>query len=247
MHYLIILLGALAFGIYKDATKQKIGAVPGETAPNNHTAGNWAARALLVVPAFTYYKNRPQLLARAVENPVETPHARRNGLLILCAMGVLVFLVTLSGVGGNVDMVRNGILEINQATTVGEAFENYSMFRSCTWESDTTANGVAFVNAVGELDMSLELPVMEALREEGVVRVEAAYQFVINRDGETFQYNAFGIRLTKEDGEILTRNPGQSVPVKLFDSKGRMSSSVPESGRALECVYSDEPLLTSYF
>lgn len=233
MHYLIALLGGLAYGVYLDATKHKIGRVPGEDLADNHSAGGWAARALLIAPTIVYYRKRPKLLERAAEHPVEAPHARRNKILILAGLMTAVFLASAGG-GGNIDAVRNGILEFNQATTLGEALENYSHFREVVWEEGATANGMHFVNAVGDLDLE-RLPKGESLRKKGVTRVKALFQFMILRDGESFEYNAFEMHVQRGDGEVQKLNAGAFIPDPY--------AAIPEPDDALQRIYDDAPLI----
>jgi len=232
MHYLIALLGGLAYGVYLDATKHKIGRVPGDDLVDNHSAGGWAGRALLIAPAIAYLRKRPKLLERAAEHPVEAPHARRNKILILAGLMTAVFLASAGG-GSNIDAVRNGILDFNQATTLGEAMENYSAFRSCTWESSTTPNGMDIVLAIGELDLE-RLKGAEAPLKEKPVGVEAIFAFTVLRDGESFECSGFGLRLTGEDGGVVNVDPEQwAAPLGV---------RVPAGEVALERVYADEPL-----
>ncbi len=233
MHYLIALLGGLAYGVYLDATKHKIGRVPGDDLADNHSAGGWAARALLIAPAVVYYRKRPKLLERAAEHPVEAPHARRNKVLILAGLMTAVFLASVGG-GGNIDAVRYGILEFNQATTLGEAMENYSHFRGVVWEEGTTANGMHFVNAVGDLDLD-RLEAGEALRKKGVTGVKALFQFMILRDGESFEYHAFEMHEYLEDGSFKKAPAGTGLPKSLL--------YVVQPDEALRYIYEDIPLL----
>lgn len=233
MHYLIALLGGLAYGVYLDATKHKIGRVPGDDLADNHSAGGWAGRALLIAPAIAYLRKRPRLLERAAEHPVEAPHARRNKVLILAGLMTAVFLASAGG-GGNIDAVRNGILNINQATTLGEAMENYSHFRGAVWEEGATANGMHFVNAVGDLDLD-RLEDGEALRKKGVTGVKALFQFMILRDGESFEYQAFEMHEYLEDGSFEKAAAGTGLPKSLL--------YVVKPDEALRRIYEDIPLL----
>ena len=233
MHYLIALLGGLAYGVYLDATKHKIGRVPGDDLADNHSAGGWAGRALLIAPAIAYLRKRPKLLERAAEHPVEAPHARRNKILILAGLMTAVFLASAGG-GGNIDAVRNGILEFNQATTLGEAMENYSHFRGVVWEEGATANGMHFVNAVGDLDLD-RFEDGEALRKKGVTGVKALFQFMILRDGESFEYHAFEMHVQRGDGEVQKINAGGFIPDPF--------TTIPDPDEALQRIYDDKPLI----
>ena len=241
MHLIIALLGSLAMGVYWDAAKNKVGKVPGEDGPHNLSAARWALLSALGVPGVIYFMNRKELLARAVEHPVEADHVRRNLAIILCSMGFLVFASSLGGASGNVALVKGGVLEADKTTTVGEALDKYSFFRSCKWESDKTENGAEFVNAIGELDIK-KLSLADRIREAGVTGLRAMFQFTINRDGKTFEYNAFTLQAISKDGstkdlkEMLASSPAAAQAYALI-------ASIPDGSAALERVYGNKPLL----
>ena len=229
MHLLIIALGSLALGVYWDAAKYKIGKVSGEVGSNNYSAGTWAALSLMVVPAWLYFSNRKTLLARAAEHPVEAPHPNRTKGIIAGTMGFLVFFNSL-GTSGNIDMVRDGILELNKSLTVGEAFDNYKYFRNTRWEQGTTDNGMDFVNAIGEVDLDTH-PIGKQWKTQGCKKVEALFQFAINKDGETFQLRACTMKLTNAKGE--------STEVDAADQNN--SITVADVMAALSDIYENKP------
>lgn len=256
MHYLIAMLGGLALGVYTDAARHKIGKIAGDTVAHNRSAGGWAALSLLVVPAIIYQMNRKLLIARAQEQPVEYPHRMRNTVMMACITGFLVFLFSLGNIGGNIAGVKGGVLEFNPTTTVGEALDNYTFFKSCVWESETMENGVEYVNAIGELDVD-GMRTSKPLRFTQAVKVEAVFQFVMHRDGASFNFQAFGLRFVLPDGTIKEIDEGKLVWVDDFLSGLAMEDeireaagttelggfSVPKSDMALERVYANEPLL----
>lgn len=256
MHYLIAMLGGLALGVYTDAARHKIGKIAGDTVAHNRSAGGWAALSLLVVPAIIYQMNRKLLIARAQEQPVEYPHRMRNTVMMACITGFLVFLFSLGNIGGNIAGVKGGVLEFNPTTTVGEALDNYTFFKSCVWESETMENGVEYVNAIGELDVD-GMRQNEPLRNTQAEKVEAVFQFVMHRDGSSFNFQAFGLRLTLPDGTIRDVDAGSMANLLSFRKDlttedeirtagyaGELGSfTVPESDVALERVYANEPLL----
>ncbi len=231
MHLIIIAFGSLALGVYWDAVKFKIGRIPGEEMPNNHSAGAWAALSLMLVPAWIYYSNRTALLARAAEHPVEAPHPNRTKGIIAGTMGFLVFLANLSASGGNIAMVRDGILDFNKSLTVGQAFENYKYFRDTRWEQDTTDNGMEFVNAIGELDMDKH-PIGKTWKSQGIKKAEVLFQFAINQDGETFELRACTMKMTNTKGE--------SAEVDAADEDNDIS--VADVMGALGDIYENKPI-----
>ena len=66
--------------------------------------------------------------------------------------GVLDFLRSAVSAGGDVDMVKNGYLELDKSTTVGNALDNYSYFQSVEWKSFETEQKRIIVQFAGELD-----------------------------------------------------------------------------------------------
>lgn len=228
MQQMIIILGSLALGVYWDAAKYKIGRIPDCAEPYNYSAIRWALLSLLGVPLVIYMMKRKILLARAAEHPVEAVHARRNKIFLVCGMGFFVFLFSLMDTG-NISMVRNGVLELNKSLTVGEAIDNYKYFTSTYWESGTSDNGIAFVNANGVVDMDT-LPVAADWKKDGLTEVELCFQFIINRDGTTFELGAFSMKVTNKDGQTEDRDGAQ------------MGLSQLEVLGALKEIYANEPV-----
>ena len=112
------------------------------------------------------------------------------GLVTLVAITVLLF-----GTGNkNVKMVRNGVLEIDKALTVGEAFENYKHFDDVEWEAFTSERtgkeGVQCVCTfkVKNTDTYKNAP-KDRQKEIKGCEGEMIYQFVINKD-DTFDYHS---------------------------------------------------------
>jgi hypothetical protein len=248
MNYIIAMLGGLVMGVYWDAVKNKIGRISGEAEFGyNFSAARWALLSALGVPGAVYLMRRRALLARAAEHPVEATHVRRNMALICCATGLLASVFSLGGAGGNVALVKSGVLTFNQATTVGEALDNYSFFDSCRWENGVASNGIEFVNAIGSLNLDRLAAVdgisknrIDGLRkgETGISGVDASFQFIINRDGETFEFGFFDLKVTSNDGSVKTINADE---VHGFGEEVFLLR-VPSPQFALEAIYGDRPL-----
>lgn len=222
MHYFIAMLGGLALGVYWDAAKNKVGKISGDTGRYNFSALRWGLLSALLIPGFIYLTRRKELLARAREHPVEAGNVRRNKAMIACATGVLVFLFSYGGESRNVSMVKGGLLNANQKLTVGEAMDNYSGFRSCKWSSEATPNGIQLVNACGELDLGKTTfgDILGRMDQRGALRrLEAVFEFTLNRDGETFEYTGFDIRVTLGDGTTTGLDEWKELMVANEDGK----------------------------
>ena len=113
MKLLIIILGSLAIGVYRDAVKNKIGLVPDMTEPNNRSAMRWGLLSFLVVPAITYFKHRKELIERAQEHPIESVNVLRNTILLACIMGFLVFFFSLGGGTGTITLAEQVDANLN--------------------------------------------------------------------------------------------------------------------------------------
>ena len=113
MKLLIIILGSLAIGVYRDAVKNKIGLVPDMTEPNNRSAMRWGLLSFLVVPAITYFKHRKELIERAQEHPIESVNVLRNTILLACIMGFLVFFFSLGGGAGTIPFAEQVDANLN--------------------------------------------------------------------------------------------------------------------------------------
>lgn len=201
----LIVIGSILF-VYFDATKNKIGKVPGEKGFTNMSAGVWAIGTwLLWIVAFPLYLiNRKKLIEKAQNSPQEVPETRRK--IILGLISVVFIAVLFNGVlsgGGNVGLVKNGMLELDKSLTVGEAFDNYKYFKKVTWESFTTENGREVVQVTGDLDLDLH-PQGAAWKEGGVSKIDVLFQFLINKDGETFNIQTFGLKMKMKDGTEKT-------------------------------------------
>jgi hypothetical protein len=201
----LIVIGSVLF-VYFDATKNEIGKVPGEKGFTNMSAGVWAIGTwLLWIVAFPLYLiNRKKLIEKAQNSPQEVPETRRK--IILGLVSVVFIAVLFNGVlsgGGNVGLVKNGMLEFDKSLTVGEAFDNYKYFKKVNWESFTTENGREVVQVTGDLDLDLH-PQGAVWKEGGVSKADVLFQFLINRDGDTFNIQTFGLKMKMKDGTEKT-------------------------------------------
>lgn len=83
--------------VYYDASKNKIGSIPGEKGFTNADAGIWATSTLLLwIIAFPIYLlNRSQLIEKAKLNPRE-PSQWRNTIFVILSIFVLLSFINLA-------------------------------------------------------------------------------------------------------------------------------------------------------
>lgn len=115
----------------------------------------------------------------------------------------LLALVPACGGGGNIGLVKGGLLGTDQRLTVGEALDHYGFFKSCRWEESRSDNGIQFVNAIGEFDFS-KIDNGDVLSKRGLLRkLEAVFQFTVNRDGKTFEVSTVKLQVVTKDGQTM--------------------------------------------
>ena len=85
--------------------------------------------------------------------------------------------------GGDVSLVKNGMLEFDKSLTVGKAIDNYKFFKKTKWESITTDNGRRIVTVVGTIDTEKHPQISQT---SGVKSAEMKFEFKINQD-KTFE------------------------------------------------------------
>ena len=64
-----------------------------------------------------------------------------NSLMKLLSLLTISFLMVACFRGGDISLVKNGVLGIDNSITVGEAIDNYKYFKDVKWESFKTDNG----------------------------------------------------------------------------------------------------------
>lgn len=109
MNFIYPAIIATVFFIYYDATKNKIGKIPGENRFTNLSAGMWAFGALMlwIIVFPLYLINRSKLIEKARENPQVVSGAGRGIKLGLLAT---LFLLSLAGTMLNSGTVTGDIL-----------------------------------------------------------------------------------------------------------------------------------------
>ncbi|MGD9686837.1 MAG: hypothetical protein AB7U43_07695 [Desulfobacter sp.] len=102
--------------------------------------------------------------------------------------------------GGDVSLVKDGMLEFDKSLTVGKAIDNYKFFKKTDWKSITTDNGRKIVTVVAAIDTDKH-PAIN--KEAGIKSAEMKFEFTVNQD-KTFEIGWCGLGFEKNDGEKHT-------------------------------------------
>lgn len=127
---------------------------------------------------------------------------------ILKLMIVATLLTMLSSCDSNTSLVKNGVLEMNGSLTVGEAFDNYKYFKEVEWSEFESDNGRDVVEIYGTADMEAH-PSSEEWRKQGIVEMKLFFQFVVLRDGESFELLSGGLEMTGRNGKVVVKDAAE--------------------------------------
>ena len=112
--------------------------------------------------------------------------------------------------GGDVDLVKNGILELDKSLTIGQAIDNYKYFKNTKWEIITTDNGKKVAQITGNFDSSANGAYFQ--------NVFVKYQFQINKN-KTFELSWCGYGAHKNDGSKIEPLQTADLPMCLQSLK----------------------------
>ena len=132
--------------------------------------------------------------------------------LYLCLGGLLL------GGGSTIDEVKDGTLGGYKSLTVGEAFDNYSQFKSTSWESFETQNGKQVVQFKGDV----RIP--QRLKDRGSSKAVLIVQFLIN-DDDSFALNAMQMNAV-ENGRSVSQNlytMADGILAKIYNNEAIMN------------------------
>jgi hypothetical protein len=130
--------------------------------------------------------------------------------LIFCAVFIL------SGCGSNVEMVKSGVMDFNQTTTIGQALDGWKSCKAKSWEEFITDNGVPVVQFTCQHKIDKYFGrAISLIKDERASDVEYLeitsnkqfFQFTINQDG-SFQIDNVQVETAWKDGKVYT--DGQS-------------------------------------
>lgn len=117
--------------------------------------------------------------------------------------------------GGDVSLVKDGMLEMDKSLTVGKAIDNYKYFKKTDWKSITTDNGRKIVTVVASIDTDKHPKIN---KEAGVKSAEMKFEFKINQD-KTFEVGWCGLDFEKNDGEKHTASENVNITTCLNSLK----------------------------
>lgn len=179
---------------------------------------------------------------------------RRNAL---CFLFVFAMILGCNKVSGDVDIVKNGILEFDKSLTIGQAFSNYKYFKEVKWEAIKTDNGRRIVTARAMVDLTKH----PRFNEDVPLRLKQfalQFQFIINQD-KTIQVAWCGAEAEKANGEkiepqqnvviakcinelreIYNNSPGYSEEEAKNDRNERARAELKNSYTAAQAFFSDK-------
>lgn len=107
------------------------------------------------------------------------------------------------GGGGNISLVKGGILDLDKSLTVGEAFENYKYFKKVKWDNFKSDDKRDMVEVMAEYDIEKAMKTEKLKMLKSVFdkfeKVTVAFQFIINKDN-TFNASWYGVTFYAKNG-----------------------------------------------
>jgi hypothetical protein len=139
------------------------------------------------------------------------------------ALLTAIFSIALTGCGSSpIDQVKNGIMDFNQSTTVGQAIDGWVDCVGSEWTSFETDNGATVVEVMCPNAYNDEQPLVQAMEEimesfRGdpnqqhdieqyfIDSVTTKFQFTVNLD-DTFETTYIGLNIIWDDGKSHEQN-----------------------------------------
>ncbi len=129
---------------------------------------------------------------------------------------VVVFGLLFSGCfgGGNIEKVKNGVMNFNKSITIGQALDNHNDCKSKEWEELKTTNGQKIVEFRCE-SASMKIIADKVFQEKNkeyanLNSVTQVFQWTINLD-DTFQLSYAGSEYIWKDGKSFSDNAKKSA------------------------------------
>jgi hypothetical protein len=167
-------------------------------------------------------------------------NSKKNGESMhrkLVAFGLLFQVVMLSGCTKTdpVNLVKNGVLEMDRSVNIGNALDHYAFFKSTSWKAVRDSQQRNIVIFEGALDIDkysgakieeLGFTVTPEMVQKGKARLgDISFtfiaQFIINTDGNTFQ---------------LT-NSSHRMERTASDTKQKFSQDMPDPSNQIFSLY----------
>jgi hypothetical protein len=124
-------------------------------------------------------------------------HTITTGMKMKKIIALTACTLLATGCSNDVDLVKNGVMDFNQTTTLGKALDNWSSCDSTSWDSFETDNGVRVVEFTCDHHIDdffkkakrlLEKSNIKEVEHFDVEKNIHYYQFTLNQDN-TFQFD----------------------------------------------------------
>jgi hypothetical protein len=168
-----------------------------------------------------YFTSAKKQVKYIKEKSIEYQKKSWGKPLLAGVAGILLYLCVgafILGGSSTIDEVKDGTLGSYKSLTVGEAFDNYSQFKSTSWESFETSNGKRVVQFNGDI----RIP--QRLKDNGSSKAELIVQFLIN-DDDSFELNAMQINAV-ENGRSVSQNMyamADGILAKIYNNENLMN------------------------
>lgn len=156
-----------------------------------------------------------------LENPFNW---KKFGIAVVVNLVVVILALMLKGMfgGGDISLVKNGIMKFNKTITIGEAFDNWQNCETKKWDSFETSNHTRVVEFVCEPKnvseyfnkaKSLLANENKDFPELDIKSNKEIFQWTINKDGKTFQLDNVQVVTIWKDGKKLVspENPIEAL------------------------------------
>lgn len=141
------------------------------------------------------------------------------------------------------DIVKSGMLQIDQSLTVGDALSKYQYFGNNDWKSFRDPQGREIVEFNGTFDfakfkgaslaadplkrMTLSNErVEQAIKKLGDLQISYVAQFAVSMDGETFEFKYSGLKIS-----VTNKDTGEKGEQEIAD----------QNFQILKNIYSNQP------
>jgi len=119
--------------------------------------------------------------------------------------------MALTGCGGALDLVKNGVMDFNQTTTLGKALDNWKSCEQRNWKEFETDNGAKVIQFSCQHKIAQYMSKAKSLLPQkkqdeaghlDIISNVQTFQFTVNQD-DTFQIDNVQVKTTWKDGKSL--------------------------------------------
>lgn len=120
-------------------------------------------------------------------------------------------MIILTGCGSDIDLVKKGVMEFNQTTTLGKALDNWKSCEKREWDEFETSNGIKVVQFTCQHKVKKFMAKTKSLLSKedqakahylDIYSNTQTFQFTINHDN-TFQINSVTTKTKWNDGKTF--------------------------------------------